>query len=115
MSDVPDLSLFETLQQMGPWIKTALGGLSVGIGWCVRWVMRQFAELRTRIEGLEQSIPEKYATKPDVEKAVRDVGQTLQLHVDTIRTDVSRIERAMVETQTDIKGLLKLLIEDGKR
>lgn len=115
MSDVPDLSLIETLQQMGPWIKTALGGISVAIGWCVRWVLRQFAELRAKIEGLEQSLPGTYATKPDLEKAIRDVGETTQMHVQTIRTDVERLHSGMDEMQRDIKGMLRIFIDKASK
>lgn len=103
MSDVPDLSLLKTIEQMGPWITGALTAVATVVGWAVRWVLAQVKEIKMRLSKIEGELPERYAQKTELSEEIRGVASEMKDHIDTIRTDVRTLH-------TDVKDLLKIMV-----
>lgn len=103
MSDVPDLSLLKTLEQMGPWITGAVTAAATVAGWAIRWVLAQFKEIKMRLQRLEKVLPEKYVQRDQMSAEIREVAAEMKDHIDTIRTDVRTLHG-------DVKDLLKIMV-----
>jgi len=95
-----DPSFLRLLEHIGPWIGN-LGGVIAGVvAWIVNGIRAEMKETHQKLEKLAEKIPEVYATKSETALALREVGE--------------RNDRRLSTIETDVKELLKLMLQERK-
>lgn len=95
-----------------------VGGIWAGLAYWVNMISSKFKTLeqrqtdgerewREKFGALSADLPKTYATKPELAKAIEDVGAKMDKHLDTISTDVRTLHG-------DVKDLLKIVISQGR-
>lgn len=95
-----------------------VGGIWAGLAYWVNMISNKFKTLeerqkkgedewRERLGNLVADLPKTYATKTETAAAIKEVGEKMDRHLDTISTDVRTLHG-------DVKDLLKIVISQGR-
>lgn len=109
MSDLPDSALVRLFfEYVAPAIGTAAGVISGVIAWGWNGLTKRVEDTVMRISALEVKLPETYANRSETHEAFREVGERIDKVGDKVDMRLQTIE-------TDVKGLLKIVIEQHSR
>ena len=99
MHDV-DPSFLRLMEHVGPWIGNVGGVIAGVVAWIVNGMRAEMKQTHDKLEKLAEKIPETYATKTETAVALREVGD--------------RNDRRLSTIESDVKELLKLMLQERK-